>query len=786
MSSRDAKCLTEGHGRESISTRDDVRKRSRSSTHWSHMSILACFLAVACSGGGAASSVSGPDDGGAVTAGVSQVELVPAAIGLPVNASASLSVRVTTADGRTVKRDPTWEVRDADLVVVEGQGSSRKVTGRKKGSTWVIATVDSVSDSTSVEVDGPDVVVSSVELTPAEVTLAAGEETEISMAVTDSYGDPVDRDGQWSVDDPDVVSLQGKGTTRTIRAKKPGSTRVITSVDGISDTASVEIAEASDSSSTAPTAAALDVSPASLSLEVGGTGTISMAATDSAGNALDREGTWQVEDSDVVQLNGTGATRDVEALHPGTSRIVVTVDQVSDTATVEVVAADDGEAEPTVASVTIAPSSLSLEEGTAADLTVTAKDSEGATLDRSGSWTVRDGSVADLSGTGATRQVEALTAGSTEVVVSVDGVADTATVQVTAPDAGDSDPEPEVASVELSPTSLTVEDGEWGNVSVTVRDAQGNALDRSATWSTVDETVARVTGTGSTRQVEGVNPGATRVVASVDGVADSSTVDVQAPDPGDGTPAVVFDPDKYTSTQELKDDPYDVFGGGELGGNINLDKNVGYPGGSQSMRYDWVDQGVNNAISIGRRIPLGGQFKEVWVEFYARWSTNFLDIKDFPKDGSTFAHKFLFGEAIVVGGQNGWTTSEGWTVGRWSILWPGGGNDTPPDADIQVETPRRDDGSGSIEPPAGRIGVNAADYFDAQWHRIRVHWRHDPGLYWLEVDGRVLANVTGFTVHPEVVLRAILLGRNKDDGIRQGTESLWWGKMSIWTTNPGW
>lgn len=346
-----------------------------------------------------------------------------------------------------------------------------------------------------------------------------------------------------------------------------------------------------------------------------------------------------------------------------------------------------------------------------------------------------------------------------------------------------------VSSVEMTPSDVALSVGSSAKLSVKVRSADGAPLDKDGTWTVDDPDVAVLEGEGSERTVTVRNVGRTPVVWTAKDEAVSDTAVVEGTDdasprsPSGGDTEVVFDPDRYSSTQELMDDPYGVFGGAEIGGGIQLDTDVAYPGGSQSMRYDWVDQGVNNAVSIGRRIPLPSKAKEVWIEFYVRWSTNFLDIQDFPDDGSTFAHKFLFGEAVASATSPNWETSEGYKVSRWALQMPAGGGSNPPNGPVHHGSPVTTDGSRATEKVSG---TNVADYFDGQWHKIQIHWRHDPGLNEVWIDGVLINRITGFTVHPEVDIVAILLGRNKDDGIESGTESLWWGKVSVWTEDPGW
>lgn len=434
----------------------------------------------------------------------------------------------------------------------------------------------------------------------------------------------------------------------------------------------------------------------------------------------------------------------------------------------------DGGGSVSAPTVRMTPSDLSVDVDGTASLSLEIKTEDGELLDRDGEWTVKDPSIVEVRGDGPQRQVTGLAEGHTQVIGTVDGVADTADVDV-------SRDAPTVSSVELSASDLTVEVGAAAEVSVTVTSANGATLDREGTWEIADTTVAALGGVGATRQVDGVATGSTRMIATVEGVADTASVDViEATDPSGAEPAVVFDPDKYSSTEELKDDPYGVFSKDEIGGNYNLDTTVGYPGGSQSMRYDYVDQGAGNVIGIGRRIPLENRTGELWVEFDVRWSSNYMCCIDMSKT-ETYAHKFLFGE-VKTNNTKPWLTSDGQGAYRWSLHWPGGGASNPPNGQLKVETPTLTSGDQIHR----NIGVSGADYFDGQWHRVRVHWRHSPGAYEIWIDGEKVLDLDGFEVHPEIRLSAVLLGRNKDDGNPSGTESLWWGKMTVWTQDPGW
>lgn len=272
------------------------------------------------------------------------------------------------------------------------------------------------------------------------------------------------------------------------------------------------------------------------------------------------------------------------------------------------------------------------------------------------------------------------------------------------------------------------------------------------------------------------------------------------PSTGEVTPLAVFDPDQYADTAELRADPLGVFSTGEdlTPSLISLDGSVARPGGSKSMRYDWVDQGAGNPISIGRKIPVG-EHTELWVEAQVRWSENFMANVDLDPQSDdphmhVAAHKLLFlGAQNRSGEGKGWVLPDGTKVGRWALMFPGG-TANPPHGPTTVETPAiveadqmHTAGAQIIE----NVHHDPSQYFDGKWHTLRVHARHDPGLLEMWLDGHQFVDLAAegypdFTVRPEVKTVAVLLGRNKDDGNVSGTESLWWGRVRAWDQDPGW
>jgi hypothetical protein len=91
---------------------------------------------------------------------------------------------------------------------------------------------------------------------------------------------------------------------------------------------------------------------------------------------------------------------------------------------------------------------------------------------------------------------------------------------------------PDVASVDVDPSSLVIVVGEEATLAATVRDRNGNVLiGRTVAWSSSDEGVATVDAEGV---VTGVEPGTVTVTAAVGSVAGEAQVRVDAPPPPPG------------------------------------------------------------------------------------------------------------------------------------------------------------------------------------------------------------------------------------------------------------
>jgi len=176
-----------------------------------------------------------------------------------------------------------------------------------------------------------------------------------------------------------------------------------------------------------------------------------------------------------------------------------------------------------VASVSVTPATASLPVGATVQLAAVPEDSAGGALtERPVTWASSDTGVASVSTTG---RVTAGAAGSATVTATSEGKAGSASVTVTLVP---------VASVVVSPATVTLPVGGTAQLIVTLEDASGHALTgRPVAWTSSAPTVATVSPSGL---VTGNATGAATLTATSEGPSGTSAVTVQAPSSSGSVP----------------------------------------------------------------------------------------------------------------------------------------------------------------------------------------------------------------------------------------------------------
>jgi parallel beta-helix repeat protein len=384
---------------------------------------------------------------------------------------------------------------------------------------------------------GP-VVVASVAVAPRLARLQVGSSAQLAATVQDESGQPLtDKSVVWVVLDTLVAHVSPMGD---VVATNVGTTRVIATIEGKSDTATVTVDPLP--------VASIAVSPDAFSMDVGATTQLAATVRDSNGTVLtDRVVAWTTSNPDVATVSPSGEVTGVSA---GSVVITATSEGKSATAAVTVSAVI-----VPVSSVVITPATAGLYIGRTAQLTATAYDANYTVIaGRPLSWSSSNSSVATVSPTGV---VSAVATGSVTVTATVEGHTASASVNVT--------PVP-VSSVVVSPATSTVIVGGAVQLTATPKDANGAVLaGRSVTWASSNSAVATVASSGL---VTGVAAGSATVKATVEGRSASATVTV-TPVP---VASVVVSPSTATisvaGTVQLRATPKDANGNTLTGRSI--------------------------------------------------------------------------------------------------------------------------------------------------------------------------------------------------------------------------
>ncbi|HKV71484.1 MAG TPA: Ig-like domain-containing protein [Gemmatimonadales bacterium] len=649
----------------------------------------------------------------------------------------TLQLTATPEDGggNPLVRAVTWSSGSTAIATVNSAGL---VTGVGLGTTTLTATSGGIPGTASVTViQAP---VATVTVAPKTPSVQIGKTVQLSATTRDAKGNTLTgRVVTWASGTPGNATVDGTGLVTGAAA---GTSVITATSEGINGTATATVTIAP------PTLVRIIMSPDTATINTGGTKQFSTVGkySDSSTSAV------------TATYSATGGTVTASGLYTagstaGTFRVIATASGFADTSTVTVVKVP-------VALVIVTPALDTVSVGSSYQLTATTKDAGGNVLTgRVVTWGSSNAAVATVSGTGKVTAVAAGTATITATSETIPGTATAVVVVVLA------------KTVSIAPAGATVFKGSTVGLTATARDQGGNILNHAVTWSSLSPGIATVNGSGT---VTGVALGTATIKAVVDTVTatTSVTVDTQSV----VQPWLLEDFSGYTSLANMLSDPRGIYSVAEDEGQsqMALDKSVFVDTLNlhltQSMRYDYIAPGCSSQ-TVTRNIVLPQNATELWIELWVRWSANFNTYAAPSGCSTPPAHKFLFGRV----GPGLW--------GRWEVEW---GNQGPPQ---QVYYGYPSSGGGVQD----QFGFNNAnDYWDAKWHRVRIHMKNSTstsatdGAFQMWVNDSLKVNRTGININVSSYIYGVAIGRNLDQGITSGTMSLWWGYIALFNQDPGW
>lgn len=244
------------------------------------------------------------------------INVTPNSSSLPLGESENLIATGTYSDGsmQTLTQSATWASISSAVATVNAQGS---VTGMGKGATQVSAAYQGMSGSASVDVGPPALL--SITVTPNPSSLPLGESEQLSA--TGNYSDGsiqnLTQTATWTLHGSASATMNSPGslTTSTV-----GTAAVSATFGSVSGSATLTV--------TPPIVTAVNISPATLTLVLGGSGQFHAMATWSNGTTQDMtsDAGWSSTPPNIASISSTGT---VTASQVGSTTILAQVNSAT-------------------------------------------------------------------------------------------------------------------------------------------------------------------------------------------------------------------------------------------------------------------------------------------------------------------------------------------------------------------------------------------------------------------------------------------------------------------------
>ena len=394
----------------------------------------------------------------------------------------------TVAPENATNKELSWKSLSTSVATVDAEGNVKAV---KPGTAKIrVSTTDGskLNAECEVTVTKAKVAVTGVSLDNTLLLISVGESRKLSATVKPSGA--TNKEVSWASSNESVATVDSNGNVKGL--KEGSATITVTTKDG-SKTATCKVTVSKPVSTIAVTGVSLNKT--SLSLTVGESQ--SLSATVSPSNASDKSVSWKSSNTSVATVDGSG---NVKAVKAGTAKVTVTTKDGSKTATCNVTVKSSSVA---VTSISLNKKDLYLSEGESEKLIVTFNPSDAT--NKEVTWESDTPSKATVDNNGNVKAVKAGTA--TITVTTKDGSRIArCLVHVSAAVIN-------VTGVSVSPTSVTLAEGERKELTATVKPS--NATKKSVTWTSSNTTVATVSTSGLvTAKSAGT---ATITVTTVDG-----------------------------------------------------------------------------------------------------------------------------------------------------------------------------------------------------------------------------------------------------------------------------
>ncbi|MGN5073609.1 Ig-like domain-containing protein [Aeromonas veronii] len=341
---------------------------------------------------------------------ITALQVSPAAISVVTGQEQQLTVMATYSDNTSfdVTSTVAWAV-DSTIATVTANGL---LTGASAGSTTLTASKNGIS-SNEVSVTVSNAVITSLIVTPANVSVAKGQQKPLRVMATysNNTSSDVTDSATWVSADATVATVTSNGQ---LTGASPGSTTVTATKGGVtSNQVAVDVTDAVIS--------AITVSPTTFSIHKGEQLQLIVTATysDSTSSDITSSVTWDVDNTAIATVAPDGL---LTGASEGTATVTATKDGQTSTATANVTAA-------IITELRITPETADIPVGQTAQMQALAVYSDLTTADVTdvATWSRSEPSVVTVT----KGLVTGVRAGSSTVNAIYDGISSKQPAQVT-------------------------------------------------------------------------------------------------------------------------------------------------------------------------------------------------------------------------------------------------------------------------------------------------------------------------------------------------------------------
>ncbi|GAB1341992.1 Ig-like domain-containing protein [Gemmatimonas sp.] len=336
---------------------------------------------------------------------VQAVTVSPTRDTLAVNGARQFAAELRDAAGAVLTgRSVVWASDNTTVAITSASGV---VTALSPGTATISASSEGRSGAAVLVVLAR--LASAVTVTPGVASITVGNSLPLTVQITDAQGNVLTgRPLTFVSESPLVATVSASGVVTAVAA---GTARIVVSSEGKTGTATIQV--------TPVPVASLAIAPTSVMLTTGDVTTLVATARSAAGGVLTgRTIDWRSGAPNVATVSASGI---VTAVAPGAAVILATVEGVSATSTITVRV-------PPIATITLSPSSPTIDPGQSVQLTAVARASNGETLaGRPMAWTTSNEQVAFVSSTGL---VVGVRPGTAVIAATAEGISATIIVTV--------------------------------------------------------------------------------------------------------------------------------------------------------------------------------------------------------------------------------------------------------------------------------------------------------------------------------------------------------------------